>query len=332
MQRVFVPGAIRELAAAEEARDADAKPPKAEDVKLWMPSELLPEMRLAGCASGVVEMEVSLREAQCNDSLHKLRSHLHSQHHLINERNRDVRGQYESTRSQTLISEVGHRTRAAGNKYRHARLRLFALKDAANYKHTFKPLKDTDMHVDRTIQSDAHAMAKLSRAGGNGGARAKKNTVGKDSTGKKTKGKEKKDICWLWTTGGAPGEKVDGKLHCCKYPSVHSVVALLTGLCTLAVRVQWVKARARKQRWYEEVALLREEMRRVRAFLEWDSQRWEGRAKGWDGLMPDIKAGLVAYAHRQASIRNQIHATFTARWSLSTAEAAKEAALDNILI
>lgn len=40
-----------------------------------------------------------------------------------------------------------------------------------------------------------------------------------------------------------------------------------------AVRVEWAKAKARRDRWTEEVELLREKMRRVLQSLEW-RERW----------------------------------------------------------
>lgn len=97
-----------------------------------------------------------------------------------------------------------------------------------------------------------------------------------------------------------------------------------------AVRVEWVKARARKQRWVEEVALLKEEMRRVRRYLQWAASEWESRAKGWIGLMPDIEAGLIAYAHRQAHWRRGLLNSFVAKWERPTADAAREAALESV--
>jgi hypothetical protein len=56
------------------------------------------------------------------------------------------------------------------------------------------------------------------------------------------------------------------------------------------------KARAQKRRWVEE-ALLKEEMRRVRQYLEWEVNPWEGRGNSWFGLQPDIRAGSLSDMH-----------------------------------
>ncbi|KAG2137460.1 hypothetical protein DEU56DRAFT_945875 [Suillus clintonianus] len=59
-----------------------------------------------------------------------------------------------------------------------------------------------------------------------------------------------------------------------------------------AMRVEWCKARARANRWAEEVELVQEEMRRVLAFFEWNAAMEH--------------EGAVAYALRQAKIRRSM--------------------------
>jgi hypothetical protein len=60
--------------------------------------------------------------------------------------------------------------------------------------------------------------------------------------------------------------------------------------------------------------LLREEMRRVRQFLEWKAMWWESRADGWSGLDPIITEGICAYAHRQAKMQRALRSRFTQLW------------------
>ncbi|KAJ7196053.1 hypothetical protein GGX14DRAFT_403533 [Mycena pura] len=45
-----------------------------------------------------------------------------------------------------------------------------------------------------------------------------------------------------------------------------------------ALRIEWARTRAKAHRWSEEVDLLEEEMRRIRAFLTWHSKWWMERA------------------------------------------------------
>lgn len=206
-----MPGAIRAIAAEEEDRDADADAPKAEDVVLWLPSDLDQVNRINGCAIGLADMEAQLRAAQCSDSLDRIRSHLHAKHHLINRRNQNVTGQNQSTRARTLIGRVSDRATACAEKYRRARAALVTLQGLEACAERFKVLKDSDLHVDQTVDNDAVAMGRMSRAGGGAGPRTKKNAKGKHK-----KGRSQKEMSWLWTAGGAPDEQDNASLHCCK--------------------------------------------------------------------------------------------------------------------
>ncbi|KAG1746426.1 hypothetical protein EDB19DRAFT_1952649 [Suillus lakei] len=69
----------------------------------------------------------------------------------------------------------------------------------------------------------------------------------------------RRKLSWIWNMRGAGGSEKDdnGALE--------------------DMRIEWCKARARAMRWEEEVALLREEMRRIGAFLRWEARRWDER-------------------------------------------------------
>ncbi|KAF7321844.1 CxC2 domain-containing protein [Mycena kentingensis (nom. inval.)] len=108
-QDVFMPGVARLRAAAEQNRDPDVRPPRAEDVKLWLPSELTPAQRQWASRPSLVEVEAKLREAQCGDALTRVRGILYTLTHLIHFRNANAVGQATSTRSSNLIGRVGDR-------------------------------------------------------------------------------------------------------------------------------------------------------------------------------------------------------------------------------
>ncbi|KAG1864826.1 hypothetical protein F4604DRAFT_1683248 [Suillus subluteus] len=80
---------------------------------------------------------------------------------------------------------------------------------------------------------------------------------------------------------------------------------------------EWCKARARAMRWAEEVELLKEEMRRILQFLEWDVQRWDKR--GLENTLEDAgedeREGRMAYANRQASLRRMLAESFKTSWT-----------------
>lgn len=69
------------------------------------------------------------------------------------------------------------------------------------------------------------------------------------------------------------------------------------------LRIEWCKARARADRWSEEVLLLLEEMRRVIEFFWWQSRWWNERGAAVVSSSAYYQEGALAYAERQASLR-----------------------------
>ncbi|KAG1749250.1 hypothetical protein EDB19DRAFT_1825495 [Suillus lakei] len=104
-------------------------------------------------------------------------------------------------------------------------------------------------------------------------------------------------LSWIWNMRGTGGSEKDdnGALE--------------------DMRIEWCKARARAMRWEEEVALLREEMRRIGAFLRWEARRWDERRNEVVLTDTEHEDGCVAYAHRQAHLRMQLAASFDANWA-----------------
>ncbi|KIK42783.1 hypothetical protein CY34DRAFT_58396, partial [Suillus luteus UH-Slu-Lm8-n1] len=83
----------------------------------------------------------------------------------------------------------------------------------------------------------------------------------------------------------------------------------------LGVRVEWCKSRARAARWAEEIDLLREEMRRVLHFLDWQANWWDDQQDRRDCETPAEHEGMVAYANKQADIRRRLAERFRLLWA-----------------
>lgn len=81
-----------------------------------------------------------------------------------------------------------------------------------------------------------------------------------------------------------------------------------------AVRIEWCRARACAMRWSEEVDLLREEMRRILAFLWWAATRWRTQGRDMPGLDQAQREGVIAYAERQAVVRERLLVHFNHLW------------------
>ncbi|KAK7028695.1 CxC2 domain-containing protein [Favolaschia claudopus] len=202
LQKIYMPGAAAVLEQVEAERDSDAPPPKAESVKLFMPSAMIRQTTdpLNGCIPGLTDMEAKLRLAQCENSLASLRARLHAKRHLISFRNSNIIGQVHSTKARTLIGEVGDRVDAYADRYRQGRTALVALKGSEAYPH-LRPLNPDDVRLDGDAEeSDSAARKKLAMLGAGRGARAPRNAPGTS----------KRLMSWIWT---APGSLDDEMMH-----------------------------------------------------------------------------------------------------------------------
>ena len=85
--------------------------------------------------------------------------------------------------------------------------------------------------------------------------------------------------------------------------------------------VEWAKSRARAARCREEVLLLREEMHRVLAFLEWKSSWWLERKNSRMDVASDLAEGLRAYAETQSDLQQSLKVNFCEIWKSPLADA-----------
>jgi hypothetical protein len=203
LQAVYMPAAVRVLQEEEDARDPDLPPPKAEDVKLYLPSGIRAADRASGCRKGLPEMEAKLWEGQCGDALRKLRTRLHAKKHLLVHRDTNVVGQRAATHAYTLIERIGDRVNAMAAKYRRAREALLALRGEGECE-KWKELKETDIQLDEEHEVDTPTYRKLGSIGSSKGRRHRQAVSSK-----------KKMLSWIWTADGGPGED-EAEVHECK--------------------------------------------------------------------------------------------------------------------
>ncbi|PBK62350.1 hypothetical protein ARMSODRAFT_1024951 [Armillaria solidipes] len=239
----------RVMALIEEEEfhhDAEQVAPKAEEVRLWLPSHVPESERVFVCDNDLFDMEFQLREGQCTDALASLCTRLFTKQHLMKYWNNNVTGQYMSTRARTMIQSIGNRIKAAAAKYHRAQA---AMKDLRGEEACgqFRALEKDDVAPVQEAESDDKVTRKLGRLGD------------RESHSQKSK-LSKKDMFWIWTESGGPEDDDMVLLH----ESVH---------------VEWSKALARHDQWREEVKLLREEMRRVLQSLRWEALEWHRLAE-----------------------------------------------------
>ena len=78
--------------------------------------------------------------------------------------------------------------------------------------------------------------------------------------------------------------------------------------------MEWLRARARCNRWAEECQLVEEEMRRILAFFKWHELWWYKQVDCIADISDIAKEGINAYAYRQASIRQSMYNGCVEAW------------------
>lgn len=93
-------------------------------------------------------------------------------------------------------------------------------------------------------------------------------------------------------------------MHVCYLNDTVSRELTDSGSVFEGLRVEWVKARARAERWREEVLLLEEEMRRAIVYCRWKASFWDNAETPRESFTTQeefvLHEGVQAYARRQA--------------------------------
>ncbi|KAK7022084.1 CxC2 domain-containing protein [Favolaschia claudopus] len=306
LQALYMPGAEEELLEEDDARDPELPAPEAEEVRLYLPSGL-PAGRRSGCSRRLIEREARLREGQLTDGIAKLRRALLSRTHLWDWKDVRVRGQRAGTRSAVLSKRVEDNIQEIARRYRSHREALITLRGPEECAE-WRELRDDDIRGDESDEVDMGARRKLGRIGSSTRERYRSKVAGrKGGNGRRAK----KQMSWIWTSGGGPGDDEEELQE--------------------AVRIEWCRAQARRDRWTEEVMLLREEMKRVLRFLQSRAVWWEERLVVDREVREDVRAGLRAYAARQASITRAIARRFRSKWDTSASEVVRAALEDEVI-
>ncbi|KAJ6461985.1 hypothetical protein C8R47DRAFT_993232 [Mycena vitilis] len=112
----------------------------------------------------------------------------------------------------------------------------------------------------------------------------------------------RRQLSWIWYTSPSGSDTTaDGKLHD-------------------DIKVEWMKARARAERWREEVILVEEEMRRTLAYCQWKGAWWMARVapvrpETRRAIDPQLAEGLRAYALEQAARERKWEAAWSEKWA-----------------
>ena len=81
-----------------------------------------------------------------------------------------------------------------------------------------------------------------------------------------------------------------------------------------ALHIEWLKARARAARYWENICLVYEEMRRAIATTLWIASQWDNRAKLRHGVSAELADGLAAYAYEHAALERAMATRWEKKW------------------
>ena len=252
----------------------------AEDVPLFLPSSLTPNLQSAPGFMEALTRESQLRIAQADDALADIRHHLRIISGLwqFKKINISGTGNQPNTRMRSLFNRFNHRMRQSVLRYRAARSALLAANlKRQDWDDRLKDLKDSDVRG------------------------AGKDDFYLQEAGKATYGASKGrfEMSWIWLVPH-PKSEIDRN---------SSEQVFDEGL-----RVEWSKSQARKMRWEEEVEIIQEEMRRAIVYYEWKQQWWLERNSQPTIGEDSIQVGITAYSQKQAHSCKCMAESFAMAW------------------
>ncbi|KAF7342709.1 CxC2 domain-containing protein [Mycena sanguinolenta] len=286
LQATYTPAAVQAL--ANRVTPADELP---EDVPLMLPSSLtVAEREGGGCVKGVLEVEESMRAAQCRTALPRLQNQLHIKSQLLLYKKHNARHQGMNTRSRTLVTHNESKIRLRSEKFQTAWCARLRIADGDREKVGWPELKKEDIHC----MQDAEQLSQNAEKRRKAKERQLRREEEMREDGLLPELGEDEDDEMITRTAGTDEELED------------------------ALRIEWAKVWARSRCWTEEVRLLDEEWRRLPLTYAHREQLWVQRTVSVPvGSIPSAEAeGKIAYPAKQA----QLYCDLAARAEITRTE------------
>jgi hypothetical protein len=314
IRNVYIPGAVT---AEMDYLVANPTPPQRKlDVRLWLPSELPPHLRET-CRKNVHGIEFRYRIAQGREQIDALTHLRRSRVKKLSSYKQQLAG--AGGRIQTRTQADINRCQASINRtvvnYRATYAALLALEPEKKWEveHGLYYLNDNDVRgptpqadkIDLLLQERRRlnmlkAVASAARSGG-AAALALLSDVDPDSLNAELDQDHPRQLLggrytpsWIWNN--------------------RVLVDTQDPQYMEQVRAEWAQSMARASHWAEEVILLVKEMERIFYSLRTRYRRWLERVTGRISVEPDIRDGLVAYAHQQALDAVTLARHFASLW------------------
>jgi hypothetical protein len=291
--------AYRDTATNSEGRES-LKDERPELIKLWLPSAIPANTRSSYCFPGILDIYTRYRQSQVHDTLVLLRQARKMVKAVRDKYKYQIAGtgQRATTRARTTIAAAAKRSTKVARRYCVARSALLALDPTGDWQKTYqhldlqKDVRGPGRDPEEAPQGDGDYVQSWIWMG-----RLGKNF--QDTTIMNTSTPEPANL--LSTTANVPD------------PSVLS--AKDSVYLNETLRVEWSRLTARADRWTEEYDLLIQEMQRTLAYLQWKSDDWKSRTSLRATTVPSqLRAGLAAYASKQAFIHHELAISFANQW------------------
>jgi hypothetical protein len=191
-----------------ECLDDNDKPNMPNPVELqllMLPSELSSNLRSA-CHTGLEEIEMKMRDAQCRISLDHIQMHLYMESGLTTYKQRHAQHQKENTRARKTIDDNDAKIRIFQDKYNTARKALIAL-GANEVEMEWRDIKDADLRCLEDDEMNEKHDARSEKQAEKQVKKGKGNTLSGPGTGE---GRRK--LLWIWEGAGRDLDTLTG-LH-----------------------------------------------------------------------------------------------------------------------
>lgn len=262
----IIPDSSDELSDEDSTTWEEVKWTPEHDI-ISLPSSLAPGEIERHSLQAVATLEAELRKGQISDSLEGLRLALGEKSLSFRAEVRNASSQRTSQRAWANVHKFDEEARKHRKLYNHARAALGRLSVFPDYLATLHDITEQDMKMSGDVTEE--------------------NRFGQRS----------ETLAWFWRLSeGLSGEDQSSpRMRECRLkPSLTSI-----SLTTASVyRISWLRAKARYNRWEEEVSLVKHEMQWTVAWFSTHERIWMNRYEEVDD--EESADGLRCYALKQS--------------------------------
>lgn len=180
---------------------------------LWIPSSIPTELRSGACVEGLAAKEVTLRVADCSDSLHNIRRSLRelSAFSSFKRKNVDGPGQHIQTRALGTLKALRDKRDRYVSRYRRSHAAWLALDpdqtfDGGKWRHVLRVLKQSDL----TFPGDDEEEDESEDDDTISAARTLHNTSGMGGSATKRRGEGHTRLTWIWRVQSQDARDIPG--------------------------------------------------------------------------------------------------------------------------